>query len=412
MLPQEAPMPSGGAAGQKALVVIPVYNHSGTLREVARRTLAVAEHLLVVDDGSTEPAAKEVEGLALTLVSHAENRGKGAAILTAARYAAEAGYSHLITLDADGQHHPEDLTKFMAALEEDPAAIYVGCRDFDTPNVPGSSRFGRKFSNFWLRVQTGCELADVQSGFRAYPVGVLTGLNFSETRFAFEVEVLVKAAWAGVALKDVAIGVTYLPPGVRVSHFNKVRDNVRLTILNTKLTTRSMVPWRTHTVKGGEGSGADVGADTGAGGVKVSALHPLRSLKLLLTEDASPSRLAAAVGVGVFLGTLPLVGVQMLSIMAVAGFLRLNRVAAIGAGQLCSPPLVPALCIEAGYFMRNGEFLTELSLRTLGYEALDRILEWVLGSLVVAPVLAATLGVATWLTATLLVKAKRKQGET
>ena len=109
------------------------------------------------------------------------------------------------------------------------------------------------------------------------------------------------------------------------------------------------------------------------------------------------------------MGTLPLVGIQMLSIMAVAGFMKLNRVVALSAGQLCSPPLVPALCIEVGYFMRNGEFLTELSLRTLGYEALDRLLEWVLGSLVVAPVLAATLGLATWLTATVLVKVRRER---
>jgi Glycosyl transferase family 2. len=78
------------------------------------------------------------------------------------------GMSHIITIDADGQHDPADLPLFLDAIAKDDNAIIVGARDFNTANVPGSSRFGRKFSNFWLRVQTGIAISDVQSGFRAY----------------------------------------------------------------------------------------------------------------------------------------------------------------------------------------------------------------------------------------------------
>jgi uncharacterized protein (DUF2062 family) len=123
---------------------------------------------------------------------------------------------------------------------------------------------------------------------------------------------------------------------------------------------------------------------------RVSPLHPVRSLRLLLKGDATPARLAAAAALGVFLGALPLIGFHTVSILFAAGYLRLNRVAAVAASQLCMPPLVPALCIEAGFFLRHGRFLTEISLETLGYQAPERLYEWLIGSLVAGPVLGLT----------------------
>lgn len=371
----------------RVLVAIPVYNHAATLRVVVERTLALHSDVLVVDDGSTDGGADALEGLSVRVQRHDENRGKGEAILTAAREARQLGMTHVVTLDADGQHDPADLPRILAAVRETPEAIVVGVRDFEGADVPAGSRFGRSFSNFWLRVQTGRSTRDTQSGYRAYPVAVLEALRLRERRYTFEIEVLVKAAWAGVELKDVGVSVYYAPGAARISHFRLVLDNLRLTLLNTRLTMRSLLPWPHRRIA------------AGTRGQGVSLRHPLRSLRVLLTENASPSRLAAAGALGVLLGTLPLIACHTVAILFAACFLRLNRIAALCTSQLCAPPLVPALCIEAGYYLRHGRFLTEVSLDTLGRQGLERIYEWVLGSLVLGPLFAAALGAVVYVLA-------------
>ena len=386
------------ATSPRVLIVIPLYNHAQTLRKLVEQTLQLHDQLLVVDDGSSDAGAGVLEGLDVQILRHEKNRGKGAALQTAFVEAEKLGFSHIITLDADGQHDPADLPLFLSAIQKYPHAILVGKRDFDQESIPGSSRFGRAFSNFWLRVQTGKSLADTQSGFRAYPVKIVQGLKLRETRYSFEIEVLVRAAWAGVELRDVNISVYYPPAGERISHFRGFMDNFRLTLLNTRLTFRSIAPWPHRKL---------VTPDEVE--PKITLLHPLRSLRTLLTENVTPRQLAAAGAVGIILGTLPLLAAHTIAILLVAGFFRLNKVAAVGVSQLCMPPLVPGLCIEMGYFMRHGYFLTELSLETLGYQALDRFYEWFWGSLLVAPVLAAVVALTIYLAAT-SIRRETKEG--
>lgn len=372
----------------KIEIVIPLYNHGASVRAVAMGALAQQPAVTVVDDGSTDGGAEQLHGLPVRLLSHPGNCGKGAAIMTALRDAAERGVTHLVTLDADGQHDPADLPKFLAAIAANPEAITVGCRDMTGTDVPGSSRFGRSFSNFWLRLQTGWSLGDTQSGYRAYPVAILAQLPLKQTRYAFEVEVLVRAAWAGVPLAEVPVAVYYPPGRERVSHFDKFRDNLRLTVLNTGLTMRSVAPWPHRKIITDRTSGD-----------KISVLRPLRSIRQLLTEHLSPRQLAAAAALGVFLGTLPLIAAHTIAILFAASYLRLNKVAAVSASQLCIPPLVPALCIETGYYLRNGRFLTEFTLETLGRQGLARLYEWLLGSLLLAPLLALAVGAVVYLLA-------------
>lgn len=367
------------APAGRVLVVIPVYNHGGTLRSVVERVLALHRHVLVVDDGSTDLPPGALSDLPVRVIRHDRNRGKGAAIRTGAREAREMGMTHIVTIDADGQHDPADLPVFLKAIGEDGNAIVVGVRDFNTPNVPGSSRFGRKFSNFWLRVQTGVALADVQSGFRAYPLAVLESLRFTEDRFSFEVEVLVRAAWAGFRLVEVNISVHYPPRGERISHFRAFMDNFRLSLLNTRLTVRAMTPLP-HRQYDLDEAGA------------ISPIHPLTSLRILLAGEATPANLALSAALGMFLGTIPLIGCHSIAILFTAGWFRLSKITGLAVSQLCMPPFVPALCIQAGYFLRHGSFLTEISLQTIGTEALERIWEWVLGSLVLAPALSVIIG--------------------
>ena len=371
------------SVADKVLVVIPVYNHTATIRAVVLQTLAVHPHVLVVDDGTTVGrVAEALTGIAdVRLLSLPQNQGKGAAILAAARDAQSLGMTHIITLDADGQHDPADIGRFLAEIQAYPDAVVVGRRNFATPHVPFASRFGRAFSNFWFRVQTGTVARDTQSGFRAYPVDLFASLMLLERGFAFEVEVLVNAAWAGVSIRDVPVAVHYPPAAERISHFHALRDNVRLSVLNTRLTMRSMLPWPHHQL----GPGA-------AGRPKITLLHPWRSLRVLLPLAGSPLQLSLAVALGVYLGALPLIGFQMMLTLIVTSYLGLNRAAAVIASQLGMPPLVPALCIEVGYFVRHGDWLREISLRTLGYQGLERLWEWLIGALLFGPVLAVAIG--------------------
>ena len=374
---------SGPDPEVRIAVVVPHYNHPDTLPAVVAVALEYCRLVIVVDDGSDETAAQALSKLdeRALLIRHRNNLGKGAAILSGLHRARKSGASHIITIDADGQHFPEDLPLFIEAIRQDPEALIVGCRRFDAEQVPFASRFGRRFSNFWFRVQTGIKAGDTQSGFRAYPAALFETLKCDEQRYAFENEILVRAAWAGIPIREIPVRVHYPEQDRHISHFHRFWDNFRLSRLNTRLTIRSLLPWP-HDQFGSRESPPE----------KVSLLHPVRAVKLLLRENASPPRLAAAVALGAGIGSLPLIGMQTMTILILSSFLRLNKVAALGAANIGIPPLIPAICIETGYFLRHGHFLTEISLETLGYQAPARLWEWILGSLLVAPVTALLLG--------------------
>lgn len=375
--------PSGPKPSTRVAVVIPHYNHPATLPAIVSGALEYCRQVIIVDDGSNETAATVLEKIdeRARLIRHQVNLGKGAAILSGLQEAREQGISHIITIDADGQHFPDDIPLFLDTIEQDPEAIVVGCRKFDPNQVPFSSRFGRRFSNFWFRVQTGTKVDDTQSGFRAYPAALLESLECGEARYAFENEILVRAAWAGITIREIPVRVHYPERTRHISHFHRFWDNFRLSRLNTRLTIRSLLPWP-HDQLGNRVTPAE----------KVSLLHPVRAIRLLLKENASPPRLAVSVALGAGIGSLPLIGVQTMLVLILSSFFRLNKVAALGATNIGIPPMIPAICIETGYFLRHGRFLTEISLETLGYQAPARLWEWILGSLLVAPIAALLLG--------------------
>ncbi len=374
----------------KILIVIPVYNHGKTVLEVIQRCQRLHKEILVIDDGSHDLSQDHFKKSCVPVISHPQNLGKGAALATAAKEANRRGYTHMVTMDADLQHLPEDFSLFKQAILQEPSAIIVGKRNFSAATIPKASKFGRAFSNFWFRVQTGHPLGDAQSGFRAYPLFVLKGLTLSQTRYDFEIEVLVKAAWAGVPIRDLDISVHYPPREERISHFHLFMDNARLTRLNTRLTIRSFIPWP-HKKLGEKKA------------LKFSIFHPLKSIRNFLAHEVSPFDMALSGAVGVLLGTLPLIGIHTFSILMVTGFFRLNKIVAVGASQFCMPPLVPALCIEIGYFLTHGgQFLTDISFETLGNQFFERFYEYCLGSLVLAPVLAFICFILIFFTATAL----------
>jgi hypothetical protein len=367
-------------------VVIPVFNHRDGLRDVVQRALSQCPTVIVVDDGSTDGGADTLEGVPVTLVRLPRNGGKGAALLSGAAEAARAGATHIITLDADGQHYPEDIPLFIKAVAEHPCAVVVGNRNFSVPHVPGSSRFGRAFSAFWMRVQTGARVNDMQSGFRAYPLPVFNCLKTTEPGYAFEVEVLVRAVWAGFEVREIDIRVYYPPAEARVSHFKALEDNVRISLLNTRLTIRALmpVPFRQHSV---DGQG------------RISLLRPMDSLHRLVADKATPWQLGRSAAVSVAVSTLPLPGLQSILLLLCIGWLRLNRLCALAMIPLTWPPFVPGLGVLLGYRLRNGIWLTEFSVQTLGYEAPQRLLDWVVGALCLAPALGMLAGAVVWMLA-------------
>ncbi|SHI70717.1 hypothetical protein SAMN05660830_00726 [Halodesulfovibrio aestuarii] len=376
----------------RPLIVIPVFNHREELSRVAIEALEHGD-VLIVDDGSTDGVSADIASLAVQCIRHSKNRGKGAAILTAAAYAREHGYTHIVTIDADGQHLTADLPKFFVAIEANPDSVAVGVRDFSNAknrNIPGSATFGRAFSNFWFRVQTGEKGLDTQSGFRAYPVGLLQELSFSESRYSFEIEVLVKAVWAGLSIQWLPIHVHYPEPEKRVSHLHRVKDNILISWLNTRLTMRAVLPIPHRKLVRVEQSVENASE-------QFYLTRPVDSLRDMVRQGASPEYVGFSAGLGVLLGTWPLFGIHTVATLFAASFLRLSKVISVGTSQFCMPPFVPALCIEVGYFIRNGEWLTDVSWQTLGVEFLDRAWEWILGSLVLAPILAGVTGLVFYL---------------
>lgn len=217
-------------------VVIPVFNHSRTAGAVARAALDLKWPVIVVDDGSTEGDGRPLEShSAIRLLRHDVNHGKGAALMTGFR-AAAAMADWAVTLDADGQHHPQDALALVKAIPRGLRPIVVGCRaGMLTEGAPWTSRFGREFSNFWVRMAGGPRVADSQSGFRIYPLPEVLNLGVRARRYQFEVEVLVKAAWRGIPVIEAPVRVTYQSKTERVSHFRPFVDFVRNSNAFTRL---------------------------------------------------------------------------------------------------------------------------------------------------------------------------------
>ena len=146
----DRPALPAGPAEIRPLVVIPTHGNAGTVGDVVARSRAILPDVLVVDDGSPDDSAMAAAAAGATVVRHPENRGKGAALETALRWAATHGFSHVVAIDADGQHHPEDLPAFLDALRAEPGAIQAGVRDMS--EAPRGAVYARMNSNFWVAV--------------------------------------------------------------------------------------------------------------------------------------------------------------------------------------------------------------------------------------------------------------------
>lgn len=366
--------------------VIPTFNNKNTVKEVALGCRKYLEQVLVVDDGSTNVDVPALfSNTDIQVIKHPKNLGKGQAIRTALDFIKNQGGKFMLTIDADGQHYPEDIDKFIPLLKHNDHSIIIGCRDFQQKSIPEKSQFGRAFSNFWLRLETGVVFNDTQSGFRSYPVKYLAQIKTSGDYYDFETEILIRACWSGLKIKEVPIKVFYPEPGLRVSSFRPFLDNLRISLMHIRLLGRRLIPLPYHKVVHLEKKVIPINI----------LIHPIKLIKTLLKENATPLGLGISAGVGIFLGVLPLISIHMLAILYVTNRLHLNKIMALSIQNLCMPPFVPAACIELGHFLLYRRWLTDISWQAVFGSIPTRIWEWFLGSLILAPImaLAAVIGV-------------------
>lgn len=232
------------ATSSSHLVLIPTYNTGAKILETVRNALAVWQPVWVVVDGSTDGTAEALRSLAantpsLRIFELPSNQGKGAAVLHGLRAAAAAGYTHVLTMDADGQHPAEKIPEFMAMSIANPDAFVLGKPVFDA-SAPAIRVGGRKISNWWANLETlGAGIGDSLFGFRVYPVRPLCEIMQRSPwmrRFDFDPEVAVRLCWSGVRPINLRAPVRYFAPEEGgVSHFNYLRDNTLLTWMHMRL---------------------------------------------------------------------------------------------------------------------------------------------------------------------------------
>ncbi|AXH11259.1 glycosyltransferase family 2 protein [Halarcobacter bivalviorum] len=215
------------------IIVVPTYNNFHTIQDVVNDILSYDYKVIVVDDGSSTELTKILkESPNLTIVRHKSNMGKGQAIISGAKKARELGFTHIVTMDGDGQHLASQVNKLISACSND--EIIIGSRNFDISNVPNSSKFGRWFSNFWASWDTGYEIKDSLSGFRLYPLSIIE-LPIKTSRFDWEMEVIVRHADAGKPIKEVEIECFYPTSEDRVSHFRKFWDTAAIVWVHVQI---------------------------------------------------------------------------------------------------------------------------------------------------------------------------------
>ncbi len=370
-------------------VVIPTYNNDRTLGGVIAGVRRYCADIFVVNDGSTDRTAEvlaSTEGI--RTIAYARNRGKGYALRCGLRAAREAGFRYALTIDSDGQHYPDDIARFIERIERRPDTLLIGARNLTADNMPARNTFANRFSNFWYLVETGRRLEDTQSGFRLYPLRRLGRLRSLCSRYEFEVEVIVRAAWRGVEVENIPVRVYYAPDGERVSHFRPLRDFTRISLLNSVLVLEALLfyyPWRFFRA--------------------LTRENIRRFIRRNITRSPeSNARLAAAMGWGVLCGILPIWGYQMIFAGLSAHFMRLNKLVAIVFSNISIPPMIPFI-LYGSYWL--GGRITGLPVElTLAEVTLRRMAEclaqYLAGSVALAVVAGAAVWAVSWCVMTLM----------
>jgi Glycosyl transferase family 2 len=209
-------------------ILIPAYDCGATLGAVLTGARLHELPILVVDDGSRDDTAAVARAAGADVIQHARNRGKGAALMTGMHALAEREFTHVLTMDGDGQHLAREIPVLLAEAVTDPTAIVIGVRRRGNQEVAGINLFGNRFANLCVQSAAGVPLPDTQSGFRVYPLATMLGLPKQGEHFEYESTSIIFAARARVPIRSLPVDVFYPPVTERRSHYRKVVDTLRI----------------------------------------------------------------------------------------------------------------------------------------------------------------------------------------
>lgn len=207
-------------------ILIPAYNESATIAAITNRCLSYLPHVIVLNDGSLDDTVEQVATTSAVVFSSQTNRGKGATLLKGFELAVERNYRGVITLDADGQHDPDDLPHFLALIQRYSHDIIIGARHKNRASAPRLRLFANKLADFFISCAARKRVRDTQSGYRYYPVSFLKKyISHSSItkRFGFEADILIAAMQAKLSVHYVDIASCY-PVGARASHYRVSKD--------------------------------------------------------------------------------------------------------------------------------------------------------------------------------------------
>jgi glycosyltransferase involved in cell wall biosynthesis len=379
----------------KICVIIPTYNNERTLKRVIDGVLEITDDLIVINDGATDSTSRILKKYTdITQIYLPKNKGKGNALRVGFKKAEELGYEFSITIDSDGQHYPEDIAVFVNQLEfeTNKNILLIGSRNMNQEAVPGGSSFGNKFSNFWYKVETSIQLKDTQSGFRLYPLKELNKIKFYTSKFEFEIENIVKAAWKGIIVKNVPVKVLY-DEQERVSHFRPFKDFARISLLNTWLVLVAFIYIKPR----------DLIRKLRKKGIR-------RFIKEeILGSNESPLKSAQAMALGVFIGLTPLWGLHTILVLSLAILFKLNKVISFAFTNVSFPPFIP-FTVYASIMIGNqvlGE-PTDYSFADFeqNFEFVKSLKTYVVGSFILAFVASIIVGLVSYFLLSLYNKKK------
>jgi glycosyltransferase involved in cell wall biosynthesis len=234
----------------KPIIVVPVYNHATPVSHLLEKMQGFDLPCLLVDDGSEPSCSHALDDLQnkypgrVQVMHLSENQGKGGAVMSGFRKVAEQGYTHVLQIDADGQHESADIPGFLQEASEHPDNIICGCPIYDA-SVPKARFYGRYATHVWVWINTlSFEIRDSMCGFRVYPlvstIKVIDS-NAIGTRMDFDIDIMVRAHWRGIRVRNRPTRVIYPEDGV--SHFDALRDNVRISKMHAKFFFIMLVTW-------------------------------------------------------------------------------------------------------------------------------------------------------------------------
>jgi glycosyltransferase involved in cell wall biosynthesis len=365
-------------------VVIPTYNNQKSLEKVLKDVMQLTGNVIVVDDGSTDNTSKILQQQqGITMIRLLRNMGKGYALRKGFEAALQQGYTHAITLDSDGQHYASDIGSFVSKAAECPDALIVGSRTLPRINMKRGSSFANRFSNFWFRFIAGVDLPDTQSGFRLYPLQLVGNMHYFTGKYEFELEVLYRSAWKDIQLTSIPIRVYYPTQEERVSHFRPFRDFFRISVLNAVCVLIVLLYVKPFSF---------------LRYLKKESISGFIRKQVMQTADSS-AKTIFSVMLGIFMGIIPIWGYQLITALALAYLLRLNKFIVAVAANISIPPMIPLILylsyITGGYVLSMDNHLDFSSDFSLSWVE-NNLLQYVVGSAVFAVIASVCSGLLTF----------------